>query len=145
MKKYISREKYLEKILPFIQKEIIKVFVGQRRVGKSYLMYQIIDFLLQQNAANHIIYINKELNEFDSLKNYQQFYDFVKSKSLTNTTNYLFIDEIQNISGFENALKSLIAEGNYDIYCTGSNANLLSGELATFLSGRYIEFNVYLI
>ncbi|MCD4792498.1 MAG: ATP-binding protein [Bacteroidales bacterium] len=143
MKKYIPREKYLNKIKPFINKELIKVFVGQRRVGKSYLMYQLINFLQHKDKTVHIIYINKELNEFDAIKDYQQLYDYVKSKSVSKKTNYLFIDEIQNITGFENALKSFAAEGNYDIYCTGSNADLLSGELATYLSGRYVEFNVY--
>ena len=143
MKPYISREKYLNKIKPFVNKELIKVFVGQRRVGKSYLMYQLIDFLQKEDKKRHVIYINKELNEFDDIKNYQQLYDYVKSKSVANKMNYLFIDEIQNIESFENALKSFVAEGNYDIYCTGSNADLLSGELATYLSGRYIEFNVF--
>ncbi len=143
MKEYISREKYLKKLEPFIDKEIIKVFVGQRRVGKSYLMYQLIDFLQKEDNNRHIIYINKELNEFDDIKDYQQLYDYVKSKSVSNKINYLFIDEIQNIKNFENALKSFTAEGNFDIYCTGSNADLLSGELATYLSGRYIEFNIF--
>lgn len=143
MKNYIPRNKYLDKIKPFIGKELIKVFVGQRRVGKSYLMYQMIDFLRKQDKSRNIIYLNKELNEFDKIHNYQDLYDYVKSKSVETSVNYLFIDEIQNIEKFENALKSFVAEGNYDIYCTGSNANMLSGELATYLSGRYVEFNVY--
>ncbi|MEA3451957.1 MAG: ATP-binding protein, partial [Bacteroidota bacterium] len=143
MKPYIFRERYLNKIKPFVNKELIKVFVGQRRVGKSYLMYQIIDFLQKEDNKRHSIYINKELNEFDDIKNYQQLYDYVKSKSLSDKINYLFIDEIQNIENFENALKSFTAEGNFDIYCTGSNADLLSGELATYLSGRYVEFNIF--
>ncbi len=142
-RKYIPRKTYINKIKPFIDKELIKVFVGQRRVGKSYLMYQLIDFLLKENNNRHIIYINKELNEFEEIKTYQNLYNYVKEKSASDRTNYLFIDEIQNIKGFENALKSFTAEGNYDIYCTGSNADLLSGELATFLSGRYIEFKVF--
>ena len=117
--------------------------VGQRRVGKSYLIYQIIDFLQKKYKNPNIIYINKELNRFDEIKNYRQLYDYAKKKSVKNRTNYLFVDEIQNIENFENALKSLNAEGNYDIYCTGSNADLLSGELATYLTGRYIEFKVF--
>lgn len=143
MKKYIPRNKYLKRIEPFIDKELIKVFVGQRRVGKSFLMFQLIDILRKQDESRNIIYLNKELNEFDNIRNYQDLYDYVKSKSVSDSTNYVFIDEIQNIEGFENALKSFVAEGNYDIYCTGSNANLLSGELATYLSGRYVEFKVY--
>jgi len=143
MKSYIFRKTYQQRIEPFIGKALIKIFVGQRRVGKSYLLYQIMDFIKKQNAGVNIIYINKELNEFDQVISYQQLYDYVKSKTRNNCENCLLIDEIQTISGFENALKSLLAEGNHDIYCTGSNANLLSGELATYLSGRYIEFKVY--
>ena len=143
VKNFIPREKYIRKIQSFVNKDIIKVLVGQRRVGKSYLMYQIIDFLQKKYKNPNIIYINKELNRFDEIKNYRQLYDYAKKKSVKNRTNYLFVDEIQNIENFENALKSLNAEGNYDIYCTGSNADLLSGELATYLTGRYIEFKVF--
>jgi len=142
MKEYISREKYLKKIIPFVNKELIKVLVGQRRVGKSYLMYQIIDYIKTIEKEANIVYINKELNEFENLKTFQNLYDYVKNKTVSEKKTYLFIDEIQNIENFENALKSFAAEGNYDIYCTGSNADLLSGELSTFLSGRYIEINV---
>ncbi len=143
MKNYIPRETYINKVKPYVNKELIKVFVGQRRVGKSYLMYQLLDYIKKKDSSGNIIYINKELNEFDSIKTYQNLYDYVKSKEDANRINYLFIDEIQNIEGFENALKSFVAEGNYDIYCTGSNADILSGELSTHLSGRYIEINVY--
>ncbi len=143
MKIYIPRETYINKVIPYINKELIKVFVGQRRVGKSYLMYQLLDYIKKKDSMSNIIYINKELNEFESIKTYQDLYDYVKSKEDINRINYLFIDEIQNIEGFENALKSFAAEGNYDIYCTGSNADILSGELSTHLSGRYIEINVY--
>jgi predicted AAA+ superfamily ATPase len=143
MKAYIKRDKYLSRIIPFINKEVIKVFTGQRRVGKSYLMYQIMDYLKSEDENVHIIYINRELNEFDFIKSYQHLYDFVKSKARKSQVNYVFIDEIQTIEGFENALKSFVAEGNFDIYCTGSNAKLLSGELSSYLSGRYVEFNVF--
>ncbi len=143
MHEYIERNKYLNRVKPYVKKSLIKFLVGQRRVGKSYLMFQIMDYvMLLENDAN-ILYINTELNEFDHIKHYQNLYDFVKSKTLSGQTNYLFIDEIQNISEFENALKSFVAEGTYDIYCTGSNADLLSGELSTHLSGRYIEIHVY--
>jgi uncharacterized protein len=143
MKDYILRSSYLEKIKPFIGKRLIKIFVGQRRVGKSYLLYQTMDFIKKNNPKANLIYINTELNEFDFIKHYKELYKYIKSKSVTNETNFLFIDEIQVIESFENALKSLIAEGEFDIYCTGSNAFLLSGELATYLSGRYVEIQVY--
>lgn len=80
MKQFIPRESYLTKIKPFIGKELIKVFVGQRRVGKSFLMYQIIDFLIKEDQTRNIIYLNKELNEFKDINDFQQLYDFVKSK-----------------------------------------------------------------
>lgn len=143
IKKYIKRKRYINKIKPFIGKEIIKVIVGQRRVGKSYLLFQIIDVIREKNKASNIIYINKELNEFDDIKNYQDLLDYIKEKSKKSKKVYIFIDEIQDIENFEKALRSLNADGKYDIYCTGSNSNLLSGELATYLSGRYIEIQVF--
>ena len=143
MKPYIARNNYIDRIKAFINKDIIKILTGQRRVGKSYLMYQLIDYILNNDKDANIIYINTELNEFDTIRHYQQLYDYIKLKSAKKQVNYVFIDEIQLIDDFENALKSLLAEGNYDLYCTGSNANLLSGELATYLSGRYVEFKVF--
>ncbi|MEA2041693.1 MAG: ATP-binding protein [Bacteroidota bacterium] len=142
-KKYIARKKYVERIKPFINKDIIKILTGQRRVGKSYLMYQLMDYIEGTDKNANIIYINTELHEFDRLKNYEQLYNYIKEKSVQNTVNYVFVDEIQTVNEFENALKSLLAEGGYDLYCTGSNADLLSGELATNLAGRYVEFNVF--
>jgi len=136
------RPSYLNSIKPFIGKQIIKVLTGQRRTGKSYLMLQIIDFIKQNNAEANIISINKEEFEFDFIKNYTDLYNYVKEKS-KETKNYLFIDEIQEITEFEKAIRSLLHTGNYDIYCTGSNANMLSSDLATVLSGRYVEFNIH--
>ena len=146
IKKYIKRERYLKKIIPFINKNIIKVIVGQRRVGKSYLLYQIMDLIKKENKNANLIYINKELYEFESIKDSKSLLEFISKKiKIKNKQerNYIFIDEIQDIKDFEKALRSLNADGNYDIYCTGSNANLFSGELSTYLSGRYIEIPVY--
>ena len=140
---YINREIYLKKTEPYIGKGLIKVIIGQRRVGKSYLLFQLIDKIKESEKNPNIIYINKELNEFNHIINSKILYSYVKSKSLKSRNNYLFIDEIQTIKGFEDALKSLLAEGRYDIYCTGSNAKILSGDIATYLSGRYIEIIVY--
>jgi predicted AAA+ superfamily ATPase len=143
MKKYIKRNNYLKKVEPFIDKELIKVLVGQRRVGKSYMLLQIQDKIKALHPSANLIFINKDLNEYDTIQNYQDLYDYVKSNSVENDANYVLIDEIQNISEFEKALRSFAAEGNYDVYCTGSNADLLSGELSTYLSGRYIEIPVF--
>jgi predicted AAA+ superfamily ATPase len=134
----------MERVRPFIDGQIIKVIVGQRRIGKSYLLFQIMDEIKTLHPGANILYINKELFEFDSLKNYVDLLEYVsKNRKNTKEKCYLFIDEIQDIDLFEKALRSLLAEGGYDIYCTGSNANLLSGELASYLSGRYIEIKVY--
>lgn len=142
IKTYIKRKIYLDKINPFIDKDIIKVIVGQRRVGKSYLLFQIMDLIKERHKNVNIIYINKELSEFDEIKNHQDLLVYIKKRT-KGKKNYVFIDEIQDIEKFEKALRSLKAEGKYDIYCTGSNANLLSGELATYLSGRYVEIKIF--
>ena len=141
MKSYIERPIYMDKLNPFIGKSIIKVLTGQRRVGKSYLMYQVIDQLKASNSAINIIYIDKEQYEFDGIKNYEDLIKYYQNHAIEGK-NALFIDEIQDIKKFEKALRSLYNLDNIDIYITGSNANMLSGELATFLSGRYIEIQV---
>jgi hypothetical protein len=116
---------------------------GQRRVGKSYLLFQIINFVRSQDPKANIIYINKEDLQFDTVKDAASLNEHILSRSKDDVPNYIFIDEIQDIAEFEKALRSLLLDQNNDLYITGSNANLLSGELATYLSGRYIEFKVY--
>lgn len=143
MKKYIVRENYKKQIDRYIGKEIIKVLIGQRRVGKSYLLFQAMDSIKEQFPNPNIIYINLEMNEFEKISSSTLLYDYVKSKSRVGELNFLMIDEIQLIPEFEKTLRSLLAEGDYDIYCTGSNAHILSGELGTYLGGRYIEIPVY--
>ena len=141
---YFKRELYMERIRPFIDTQMIKVIVGQRRIGKSYLLYQIMDEIKSMHSDAEIMYINKELFEFDSLKNYIDLIQYVRAnRKETNQKCYLFIDEIQDIAEYERALRTFFAENDFDIYCTGSNANLLSGELASMLSGRYIEIKVH--
>ncbi len=141
-KPFISRENYINKLIPFIDKDIIKVLIGQRRVGKSYMLFQIIEHIIKKNPTANIIYINKELIEFDFIKDYKDLIEYIRNNSI-DEKNYLFIDEIQDIEGFEKALRSLSAEGKYDIYCTGSNAQLLSGDIAGLLSGRSIEIKIF--
>jgi predicted AAA+ superfamily ATPase len=138
MKSFIKRENYLERIKPFIWKDLVKVFIWQRRVWKSYLLYQIIDFLINKKInQKEIIYINKEDLKWDYIEDYNDLYNEVKN------FKYIFIDEIWDIENWEKAIRSLQSKWGYDIYITGSNSNLLSSELATFLSGRYISFNIY--
>jgi len=139
----LNRDKYIYQIKPFIRKNLIKVLTGQRRVGKSYLVFQIIKDIIEQDKDANIIYINKEDLQFDFIQNANDLNDYILSKVKTDLHNYIFIDEIQDITDFEKALRSLLLNQNNDIYITGSNAKLLSGELATYLSGRYIEFTIY--
>ena len=144
IKTYIPREIYLERVKPFIDKEVIKVIVGQRRVGKSYLLFQIMDIIKALHKNPSILYINKELSDFDEIKTYQDLLAYIKQKTRGQSgRHYIFIDEIQEIEKFEKALRSLQAKGGFDLYCTGSNAKLLSGELATYLSGRAVEISVF--
>ncbi len=138
---YISRPLYIERIKPFMGKDIIKVITGQRRVGKSYLLYQLIDIIRKSSPDRAIIYINKELDEYSDIVTYKDLLAYVDRFKQDQTC--LFIDEVQDIIEFEKGLRSLQATGKFDIYCTGSNASMLSGELATYLSGRYIECKVF--
>jgi predicted AAA+ superfamily ATPase len=139
----ILRESYISKIEPFINTSLIKVLTGQRRVGKSYLLFQLINHISRKYDLANIIYINLEDLAFDFIKNAKDLNDYVIQNLSTTNPNYIFIDEIQDVEDFEKALRSLVLNDNIDIYITGSNAKMLSGELASTLSGRYIEFNVY--
>ncbi len=141
MKKTFIREKYLKKIEPYINKDIIKVLTGQRRVGKTVILKQLIDKIKEKDNNSNIIYINKEYHDFKAIKTSDELYKYIKSKILDSSNNYIFIDEVQEITHFEIALRQLFSEG-LEIYCTGSNAKMLSGDLATHLAGRYIEFHI---
>ncbi|MBU1677540.1 MAG: ATP-binding protein [Bacteroidetes bacterium] len=139
----IQRETYLSRIEPFINKPIAKVFTGQRRVGKSFMLFQIMKIILKKDTNANIVYINKEDIAFEDIKIASDLNKYIMSHSSAEKVNYIFIDEIQNISDFEKAIRSLLLNENNDIYITGSNANLLSGELSTLLAGRTIEFNIH--
>ncbi|MBN2893960.1 MAG: ATP-binding protein [Bacteroidales bacterium] len=140
--KNIIRPIYLDRIVPFVNKQLIKVLIGQRRVGKSFMLKQILEFLKEQNPEANFILIDKELHEFDKIKTYDDLMLYVESQQ-KNGMNYLFIDEIQEIDDFEKALRSLLRREDFDIYCTGSNATVLSGEFATLLSGRQILIRIH--
>ena len=142
-KQITARMDYMERVIPFIGKNLIKVFTGQRRVGKSYLMFQIIAYVQEHFPEGKIIYINKEDLGFSHIKTATDLHDYVVSNQATGSKTFVFIDEIQDVENFEAALRSLLLYENLDIYCTGSNANLLSGDIAGHLSGRYIEITVY--
>ena len=142
MEEVIVRKKYLDKLIPFIGKQLIKVLTGQRRVGKSYVLKQVMIYISEIDSEANIIYINKEDLGFSGIQNAADLNGYILQKTKTGSKNYVCIDEIQEIEQFENALRSLLLNPHYDLYITGSNANLLSGELATYLSGRYIELEV---
>jgi uncharacterized protein len=140
---YIVRPIYTEKIIPFIGKQIIKVLTGQRRIGKSYIMLQLMDHIKEENPSANIVYINRELEQFNHLLSNIELSEYLRDKFQEGNANYLFIDEIQEIQSFQLTIRSLFAENKCDIFCTGSNATMLSGELATHLSGRYVEIKIH--
>ena len=141
----IKREKYLSQIRPFINKPLIKAITGIRRCGKSTLLSQIAEILTIEGVAQEqIISINKELFEFDAIRNYADLHSYVSTKVKSKQTKYyIFIDEVQEIEEWEKAVNSFLAEGKYDIYISGSNARMLSSDLATLITGRYVEFRIY--
>jgi predicted AAA+ superfamily ATPase len=140
-----TRNFYLDKIKPFMGKPVIKVIIGMRRVGKSCFLKQIIQLLKQQQVnEKNILYIDMEQLEFDFIKNYRDLDNHInRSFPGIPGDKYLFIDEIQEIEQWEKTINSLLNKGGLDIYITGSNAHLFSSELATLISGRYIEFPIY--
>lgn len=140
--KVLDRDKYIDLIKPFIGKNIIKVITGQRRVGKSYLMLQIMDIVKKTDKNSNIIYINKESYEFDKIKNYHDLIKYITPLKKIGM-NYLFIDEVQEIENFEKAIRSFFLSKKFDIFLTGSNSQMLSSDIAGKLSGRFIEFRVH--
>ncbi len=141
-RKYKSRDIYIERIRPYIDSNLIKILIGQRRVGKSYIFFQLMEEIRKSNPKANIIYINKESYDFDSINDYKSLIEYVENNAVE-SINYLFIDEIQDIEQFEKALRHFSTSGKYDIYCTGSNAKLLSSEIATLLAGRYIQIRIF--
>ena len=139
----IERKKYLEELISFKDKDLIKVITGIRRCGKSTLFDLYIDYLKETGIKDEqIIRINLEDADYDFIKNYKDLYEYVKSKLISDKQNYVFLDEVQIVEDFQRACDSLYIKKNVDLYITGSNANLLSGELATLLSGRYVEIKM---
>ena len=139
----IRRTHYLEQLNQWREKEVIKVVTGIRRCGKSTLLQQFQEELLAQGIdAKHIIYLNLEDLQNEPLLDYHALYEYILSRIGKDGTYYVFLDEIQMVMDFQKAIDSLALKKNVDIYITGSNAYLLSGELATLLSGRYIEINM---
>lgn len=140
-----KREKFLSKIRPFYKyDDIIKVITGIRRCGKSSLMEMIKAELIEDGVnESNIIYIDLDKRDYKTIKKADQLEEVIDSLSKIKGLKYLFIDEIQNVDGFEEVINAYRSEGDYSIFITGSNSYLLSGELVTKLTGRYIEFEIY--
>lgn len=143
----LKRDEYIKQIVPFIDKDVIKVLTGIRRSGKSVMLKLLMEELKNRGInENQFIYINFENLKYRKLKNYERLYDFILNKVDDKYKSYyIFLDEIQEVEEWERCVNSLRVDEdfNFDIYITGSNAKLLSGELSTYLAGRYIEFVVY--
>ncbi len=139
----IERNIYLKKLIGFKDKQLIKVITGIRRCGKSTLLKIFQNYLLENGVKQRqIITINFENPDYDNLRDYKELYKFLKNKLAKNTKNYIFLDEIQNVAEYQKAIDGLYIMDNVDLYITGSNAYFMSGELATLLSGRYIEIEM---
>lgn len=139
----IERPDYLQKLIDFKEKNLIKVVTGIRRCGKSTLFELYQEYLLKEGVLpEQIVSINFEDMDYDELTDYRVLYKYIKERLLPDKTVYIFLDEIQNVENFQKAVDSLYIKKNTDIYITGSNAYMLSGELATLLSGRYVEISM---
>jgi predicted AAA+ superfamily ATPase len=138
----INRAKYVNRIVNYLGKGLIIVLTGQRRVGKSCIMQCVVNEIKQREKDANVIYINKEYTDFNNIKNDIDLNEYIEMQLQADVHNYLFIDEVQDIDCFENTLRSLQAQDKCEIVITGSNAKMLSGELSTYLSGRYIELHI---
>ena len=135
----IERKEYLNQLLSWKDKNIIKVLTGIRRCGKSTILKLYQEYLLENGIdQSQIISINFEELEYEELQDYKKLYQYIKDKLVENKTMYIFLDEIQNVPSYEKVVDSLHVKENIDIYITGSNSYIFSGQLATYLSGRYI-------
>ena len=142
----IIREKYLSKIRPFYDVDLIKVITGIRRCGKSVVLRQIIDEIKEKGVTeDHIIYMNIESKEYSDIRNDDDLYKYIKSKMVDQDKYYIFLDEIHRVTKWELAVNSFKADygDKVSLFVTGSNSDLLSGEYATHLAGRYVSFKIY--
>lgn len=139
----VTRTEYLQKLLSWKDEKVIKVITGMRRSGKSTLLKQFQELLINSDISNdQIQYINFEDLDNENLLDYQNLYNELKNKLIAGKKNYIFLDEIQNVAKYEKVVDSLYIQENVDIYITGSNAYMLSSDLSTLLSGRYVEINI---
>lgn len=139
----VSRDTYLERLKAFKDNKLIKVITGIRRCGKSTLLELFKQYLINDGVADsNIIHINLELMKYDDVRDYKTFYKLITKQIQNNDRYYLLIDEVQQVEKWEKAVNSINVEYNVDVYLTGSNAYLLSSEISTLLSGRYVEIKM---
>lgn len=141
--KIIERTAYLKRLIDLLGTPDIKIITGIRRSGKSKLLLAFIDYIKKSDDNANIIFVDFFNIKFEDLKEYHALNDYIESRYIENKNNYVFVDEVQLCKGFEVAINSLYSSGKYDIYITGSNAFLLSADLATLFTGRYIELHVF--
>lgn len=137
-----DRSTYTNHILKYIDKGIMIALTGQRRVGKSFILAQLADIIAIKNPEANIIYINKEKSKYSEIRDYNDLSKYVEERLSPDKHNYLLIDEVQDIEGFEHTLRSLNADEECQIIVTGSNAKMLSSELSTYLAGRYVDIHI---
>ena len=138
----IARQNYIDHIYRFIDKGLMIALTGQRRVGKSYVLRQLADIIKDKNPDANIVYINKEKKKYADIRTDIDLSAYLEGKFQEDGNNYLLIDEVQDIEGFEYTLRSLNADEECQIIVTGSNAKMLSSELSTYLGGRYIDIHI---
>jgi predicted AAA+ superfamily ATPase len=139
----VQRTEYLKTLTQWREKQLIKVISGVRRCGKSTLLAQYMDYLRASGVEDaQIVFVNLEDVDFEHLLDYRALYEYVKARLCNGKYTYVFIDEVQQCPNFEKAVDSLFIKKDVDVYITGSNAHMLSGALATLLSGRFIELSI---
>lgn len=139
----VQRKEYLEQLISWKDEQVIKIVTGIRRCGKSTLLKQYQNWLIENGAAQEqIISVNLEELEYEELLDYKKLYQYIKERLVSGKVTYVFLDEIQKVPFFEKAVDSLYVKPDVDLYITGSNAYLLSGDLATLLTGRYVEIRM---
>jgi predicted AAA+ superfamily ATPase len=140
----IVRTEYLEKIRPFIDTPFIKILAGVRRCGKSTILKMVVEELLNKGVAgDRIIEYNFESIQYEEIKTAAALYSEIKRRLPSSEKAYLFFDEIQEVEDWEKALNSFVVDFDVDIYVTGSNSRMMSSEISTYLTGRYIQFRIY--
>lgn len=139
----VQRKEYLDQLINWKDEQVIKVVTGIRRCGKSTLLFQFQQWLKENGVTDgQIVSVNFEELEYEELLDYKKLYQYLKERLVSGKTTYIFLDEIQKVSSFEKVVDSLYVKPNVDLYITGSNAYMLSGDLATLLTGRYVEIKM---